>query len=110
MLPLIISSLLLPIFSLVCPRASYQFTSHYSLGKGDELNRTFTRIQQELPTLNWTHTFHDTNITYTIQNFTAIFKYIDSSQKSEAVGNDTIMVYDGFLRLQFSFNWTKTGT
>lgn len=107
---LTIATVISGVLGFTCNSSSFEFTSHYSLGKQDELNRTFTKIQKNLPQLDYNHTFADTNSTYSITNFTSVFRYLDTSQRSEIMDNDTILVMDGYLRLDFSFNWSKRGS
>lgn len=37
------------------------------------------------------------------------FKYIDSAQKSEIVGRDTILIVGGKVESTISFNWVRYG-
>jgi hypothetical protein len=52
------------------------------LGKQDELNRTFTKIQEKLPALPTVTYKYSSTVTYTITNATAAFYYRDSKQKA----------------------------
>ena len=108
LLPLLL--LVSSISAITCNASSYEFTSDYSLGKQDELNTTFDKIQNTLPPFpDMTYIDSNTGNTYTILNFTAVFRYIDSAQKAEVVDNDTVIVKDGYLVVDFRFNWTSRG-
>lgn len=104
-------ALLLTIGACVeCNATAYEFLSEYSLGKQDELNISFAKIAKKIPAIpNSVYPFSD-KINYTTTNFTYTFKYLDTTQRSEIVGRDQIIVKDGMLRVDFTLNWTETGS
>lgn len=86
-----------------------EFFSVHSLGKLDELNKTFNYIQERVKTLE-NVTYKSDTATYTIFEVKPHFFYRDSKQKGEIVGNDTVIVSGGDLVVTLQFNWTRTGT
>jgi hypothetical protein len=92
---------------LACNASHFDFTGQYSLGKQDELNRTFTKIQEKITSLgNVTFNLSET-VSYTIFNAKPVFYYRDSAQKASINGNDTIVIYGGKLEADLTFQWTK---
>lgn len=80
----------------------------YTLGKQDELNRTFTYIQEKIKEIG-NITFNSTPSTqYSIFNARPTFYYLDSKQKASILGNDTIVIYGGMVEAVINFEWTKT--
>ena len=77
-----------------CNRTHLEFFSSYSLGKQDELNRTFDRLQPELKIPNVSYKFSDL-LSYNLTEIKARLRYRDSSQKAEIIGRDTIVIYGG---------------
>lgn len=107
---LAIALLLTVALSVDCNATAYEFLSEYSLGKQDELNITFDKIIKKIPTIPDSVYPYSDRINYTTTNFSYTFKYLDSTQKSEIVGRDQIIVKDGRLRVDFTLNWTETGS
>lgn len=103
---LAIALLLTVALSVDCNATAYEFLSEYSLGKQDELNITFDKIIKKIPTIPDSVYPYSDRINYTTTNFSYTFKYLDSTQKSEIVGRDQIIVKDGRLRVDFTLNWT----
>lgn len=95
------------IYSLNCGPSVFDFTGTYTIGKQDELNRTFAKIQEKLPALPSITYNTSSTISYNINNATATFYYRDSKQKAEILGNNTIVVEGGQLEVDFTFNWSK---
>jgi hypothetical protein len=94
--------------SIECEATHFDFIGKYSLGKQDELNRTFTKIQEKIPVLpNATFVVNDTT-TYTVFNAQPTFYYRDSKQQAEIAGNDTIIITGGRLEADLTFEWKKT--
>jgi hypothetical protein len=90
-----------------CNASHFDFIGSYSLGKQDELNRTFTKIQEKVTLLS-NVSFNSSNTTlYTIFNAKPIFSYRDSTQKAEITGNNTIIIKEGFVSVDISFQWVK---
>jgi len=81
--------------SLNCNISHFDFVSRYSLGKQDELNRTFTKMQSIITTLP-NVTFSNNNSIYTIYNTNTTFIYRDSMQRAVVTGN-TIVIDGGIL-------------
>lgn len=91
-----------------CPASNFDLVGRYTLGKQDELNRTFTYIQQKITEIG-NITFNTTPTTqYSIFNAKPTFFYRDSQQKAKILGNDTIVVYGGKLEADITFQWSKT--
>lgn len=91
-----------------CPPSHFDLVGRYTLGKQDELNRTFTYIQQKITEIG-NITFNTTPTTsYSIFNAKPTFYYRDSKQQAKILGNDTIVVYGGKLEADISFQWSKT--
>lgn len=97
-------------FAVDCNATAYEFLSSYTLGKQDELNISFTKIAAKIPTIPDSVYPYTDKINYTATNFTYTFKYLDSTQQSEIVGRDQIIVKDGRLRVDFTMNWTTSGS
>jgi uncharacterized protein YxjI len=90
-----------------CTATHFDFTSKYTLGKQDELNKTFEKIQEKITSLNdVTYNASDTTA-YTISSVNPSFYYRDSKQKAVILGNDTIVIDGGVLEVDFTFNWEK---
>lgn len=106
---IILLGICLPIvLSVKCNATHYDFTGVYSLGKQDELNRTFTKINEKFPVLpNSTYNATDTT-SYTIFNVKTTFFYRDSNQSAHVAGNDTIIVEGGRLEADLSFEWRRS--
>ncbi len=80
-----------------CPATHFDFIGAYTIGKQDELNKTFTKLQEKILSLPEV-TFNATSTTsYTISNTKPTFYYRDSTQKADILGNDTIIIYGGRL-------------
>lgn len=93
--------------ALQCNTTHFNFLGKYSLGKQDELNRTFTHMQERITVLdNVTYTVNDST-SYTIFNTKPLFYYRDSNQTAEVLGNDTVVVTGGRLDVEFTFEWVK---
>lgn len=63
-----------------CNASHFDYISKYTLGKQDELNRTFTKIQSKLNTLK--DIKYQNASSYTITNINVSYFYLDSQQKS----------------------------
>ena len=50
--------------------------------------------------------FNDT-VTYTINNVKPSFYYKDTKQAAEVLGNDTILITNGTLDVEYTFDWSK---
>ena len=46
---------------------------------------------------------------YRIYEANPTFKYIDSKQKAEIIGNDSIMIQGGYVQVAIDFKWAKIG-
>lgn len=95
-------------FCIQCNASHFDFIGNYSLGKQDELNKTFIKIQEKITTLaNVTYNATETTA-YTIFNTKPVFYYRDSKQRAEITGNDTIIISGGFLEVDLTFDWQRT--
>ena len=92
-----------------CHDTHMEFFSEYSLGKQDELNKTFTKIQDRVTTLNSVKWVANDSATYYIEDMKPKFFYIDSKQSAEILGNDTIIIKGGVLLATIDFTWRRTG-
>lgn len=95
--------------ALICNNTRMEFFSHFSLGRQDELNRTFTAIGKNLTIPNITYVATPT-ATYSIGNYSVHWRYIDNNQKANVTGQDTVIVWGGHLRVDVNFNWTRNGS
>lgn len=93
--------------SINCSASHLDFTSRYTLGKQDELNKTFEKIQEKITALEDVIYKTTDGATYRIYNANPSFYYRDSKQKAVLRGNDTIVIDGGFLEVDFTFNWSK---
>ena len=94
-----------------CNNTHMEFFSEYSLGKQDELNRTFTKVGERVKTLNnftWTDKQSTFGGKYDIQNIKPTFHYLDSNQKASIQGNDSIAIYGGKVEVTIEFDWRAT--
>jgi hypothetical protein len=83
--------------TLACNATHLNFISKYSLGKQDELNRTFTKIQEKLPTLNNITYSAPSGADYKIFGIQLKYYYRDSGQKATFRGEDVIIIDGGDL-------------
>ena len=44
---------------------------------------------------------------YSLMNIKTTFSYVDSKQKSQVIGNDTIVIAGGYLEAYFTMDWGK---
>ena len=90
-----------------CSATHFDFIGKYTIGKQDELNRTFTKIQEKITSLA-NATFNSSGTTtFTIFNTKPVFYYRDSKQKADIFGNDTIIIEGGQLEVDLTFEWEK---
>lgn len=106
---LLLLVLCLPLAGAVqCEATHFDFIGKYTLGQQDELNKTFTKIQEKITSLpNVTFVVNDTT-NYTIFNAKPTFFYRDSKQRAEIAGNDTIIITGGRLEADIDFEWKRT--
>lgn len=91
-----------------CNASHFDLIGTYTLGKQDELNRTFTIIQGRIKEIG-NITFNTTPTTsYSIFNAKPTFFYRDSRQTAKILGNDTIVISGGKLEASITFQWSKT--
>ena len=81
-----------------CNRTHFEFFSQYSLGKQDELNRTFDQLLPKLNIPNVSYKFSDV-LSFNLTDIKVRLRYRDSTQKAEIVGRDTIFIYGGKLNI-----------
>lgn len=106
---LILGVLVSSTFAVLCPKNRLEFFSHFSLGKQDELNRTFDSIAKNLtfPEVVFNAT---ANARYRIGDYNLTWRYVDTNQKANVSRQDTVIVYGGHLRLDVNFNWNLVGS
>lgn len=91
-----------------CNDTHMDYFSEYSLGKQDELNKTFTKIGEKVTSINSVTWKVNETSTFWIENIKPTFFYIDSKQKAEITGNDTIVIDGGYLQATLDFTWRKS--
>ena len=78
------------------------------MGRQDELNCTFIKIEKtsrQLPNVSQTT---PESIKYTIYSAIQRFIYRDSKQKAEVVNQNIIAVSGGKTEVELAFQWNKT--
>ena len=92
--------------ALFCPKTRLEFFSHFSLGKQDELNRTFTAIAKNVtfPEVIFNSTATER---YRLGDYNVTWRYIDSNQKANVSSHDTVIVWGGHLRVDVASNTEK---
>lgn len=93
--------------SLECNASHFDFIGKYTIGKQDELNTTFTRIQEKITKLDNVTFKYNESTSYVIFNTKPTFYYRDSKQKAEILGNNTIVIEGGQLEVDITFEWMK---
>jgi hypothetical protein len=93
-----------------CNASHMSFVSTYSLGKQDELNRTFTKIQEKIPLLEEVSYQVPSGPTYREINVKPTFYYRDSNQRATFRGEDVIIIDGGKLEVDIKFSWSKQST
>lgn len=96
-------------YSVDCNATAYEFLSNYTLGKGNELNISFTKIKAKIPAIPDVVYSAKPTLNYTVTNFTTIFRYLDTSQTQQTFGKDLVIVKGGRLRVDFNLTWFTTG-
>lgn len=94
--------------SAACNSTHFDFIGSYTLGKQDELNKTFTKIQDKITVLPEATFVVNETTSYTIFNARPTFYYRDSKQRAEITGNDTIIITGGRLEADLVFDWKRT--
>ena len=85
-----------------CTHTHLDVFTKYSLGQTNEMNKTFTYLQETIKVLdNVTYTADTTS--YKIGNVRPIFLFFDAKQQVNITGNDTIVVYGGRLDVRLPF-------
>lgn len=92
-----------------CPQSHLDLFTTYSLGKQDELNRTFIHIEEKIGTLDEVKYTGQNPNTYKITGIQPKFKYFDGRQESSIASNDTIVVSGGVVDVYMDFTWSKQG-
>lgn len=95
--------------AIECPASHFDYVGNYSLGKQDEINKTFIKISEKLITIPNTTYSPSENKTFTIFNAKPTFYYRDSEQRADVVGNDTIVIHQGRMEATITFEWKKVG-
>jgi len=93
--------------TISCNASHFDLIGRYTLGKQDELNRTFTKLQEKITTLGNVTFNYSGSTTYTIYNAKPTFYYRDSKQKADIIGKDLIVVSGGILEVDLTFSWGK---
>jgi len=73
------------------------------------LNRTFTAISKNITIPEVVYNYSET-ARYRVGDYNLTYRYLDTNQKSNATGHDTVIVYGGRLRVDVAFNWNVSGT
>ena len=94
-------------WAVECDASHFDLVGKYTLGKQDELNRTFTHLQENIKQIG-NVTFNTSGVSYFIYNTKPTFFYRDSKQQANILGNDTIVIYGGRVEVDVTFNWSKT--
>ena len=81
-----------------CNRTHFEFFSKYSLGKQDELNKTFDQLLPKLNIPNVSYKFSDV-LSFNLTDIKVRLRYRDSNQQAEIAGRDTIFIYGGKLNI-----------
>lgn len=104
--PLLLPLLVLTTISIDCNFTLFEYFSSYSLGKQDELNRTFTAIQ---PLIRVPDVFYIQSpyTNYTLRGFNVSIRYLDSRQKAVIIGRDTVAIVGGRAEVELDFEWGK---
>lgn len=100
-----ISSLLSIVSTVECNASTMNFVSRFSLGKQDEFNRTFTKIQSKLQSLPGINYSSPNGANYSIMNIKPSYYYRDSKQKATSSGEDTIVLEGGYAEVDLTFEW-----
>lgn len=74
--------LLCSAYSINCSATHFDFNSIYTLGKQDELNKTFEKIQEKITSLEDVVYNSSEVTTFTISNVNPSFYYRDSKQRA----------------------------
>jgi hypothetical protein len=84
------------------------YFSYFSLGRQDEFNRTFTRIQnrkENITAVTWTI---NSSVTYTISKIVPTYYYVDSNQRAEFF-KQKITIIGGVVDVRLNFEWSRVG-
>ena len=90
-----------------CNFTHYEFYSKYSLGKQDELNKTFDQLLPTIKIPDHTYEIND-SLSYKFSDVNLSLFYRDSKQKAEIMGKDTVVIDGGKLFATIGFKWIKT--
>lgn len=102
---ILIATILVTISQQVdCNSTHFEFYSQFSLGKQQQLNRTFDQILPYIKIPTITYKASDF-LSFNLTDFKIRFSYLDSNQKSIIIGRDTIGVYGGKLEINVDFKW-----
>jgi hypothetical protein len=107
---LALSFLALSCLAAECNASHMSFQSQYSLGKQDEFNRSFTKIQQQLPPVPAVVYTGPSGYHYNISDVKATFYYRDSKQTATARGEDVIIIEGGRAEVGITFTWHKNSS
>jgi hypothetical protein len=107
-LSLLLSLSLLAVLAMgtECNASQMGFVSQFSLGKQDEFNRSFAKVQRNLGVLRGAQVLNN-SYQYSIINITAAFYYRDSHQKATFRGQDVIFIDGGYAEVDLTFSWSK---
>lgn len=84
-----------------------KYFSKFSLGKQEELNKTFSQLEPLIKISNITYHAADSS-TFTISDFSFRLRYIDSKQQAVILGKNNIGIYGGELQIFAGFKWAKS--
>lgn len=99
--------LLVPSTSVACNASQMNFISIYSLGKQDEFNRTFTKLQSQIASLPDVIYQVAAGPKYTVSQIRPTFYYRDSKQKVDFKAGNILIVSGGALEVTITFTWNK---
>lgn len=105
LIALVLFSLQQSITAVNCSTTHFLYTNIYTLGKQDELNKTFEKIQEKITSLNDVVYQASELYTYTISKVNPSFYYRDSKQKATIRGESAVIIDGGFLEVDFTFEW-----
>lgn len=77
------------------------------MGRQDELNKTFIKIQEKVSTLNNVTWKANDTTTYKIAGVKPTFYYLDSQQRAVIKGNDTVVIEGGRVDVTLNFEWAR---
>lgn len=90
-----------------CDSTMMELYTEYSLGRQDELNRTIKKLQQSISTLPDVSLNINTTYKMNIRNIQLFYSFYEGQQKTEIVGDDTIIMRGAQTDIKIKFEWMK---